>query len=110
MICLINNNFFSESSDIVFKRLKNLNYELINKSNKEINYVIPLISNNYWNKKNKIWSINPDLHVINLKPNETVLLKYQNIKNLIIRLISIIAITFTFIIVFLFKFKKLKIS
>jgi hypothetical protein len=110
MICLINNNFFSESSDIVFKRLKNLNYELINKSNKEINYLIPLISNNYWNKKNKIWSINPDLHVINLKPNETVLLKYLNIKILIIRLISIIAITFTFIIVFLFKFKKLKIS
>ena len=87
-----------------FKRLKNLNYEITNTSNKEINYILP-ITDNYWNTKNKIFSINPDFHGIKLQPYEKIILKYENYNFLIIRIISIFGLLFTFIMVFFLKYK-----
>ena len=105
ILCLIEKNFFFETNVVNFKRLKNLNYEITNTSDKEIIYVLPIIADNYWNKKNKIFSINPDFHGIKLQPNEKIILKYENHKFLIIRIISIFGLLFTFIVVFFMKYK-----
>lgn len=105
ILCLIKKDFFFEANVVNFKRLKNLNYEITNTSNKEINYILPIISGNYWNEKNKIFSINPDFHVIKLQPYEKIILKYENYNFLIIRIISIFGLLFTFIMIFFLKYK-----
>jgi len=103
--CLIKKDFFYETNIVNFKRLNNLDYEITNTSSKEINYVLPIISDNYWNKKNKIFSINPDFHAIKLQPFEKIILKYENYNFLIIRIISIFGLLFTFIMIFFLKYK-----
>lgn len=105
ILCLIKKDFFFETNDVNFKRLRNLNYEITNTSNKEINYVLPIISDNYWNKKNKIFSINPDFHAIRLQPYEKVILKYENYNFLIIRITSIFGLLFTLTMIFFLKYK-----
>ena len=53
ILCLIEKNFFFETNVVKFKRIKNLNYEITNTSDKEIIYVLPIITDNYWNTKIK---------------------------------------------------------
>ena len=101
--CLIGQDFFLENDKIIFTRLGNLKYQIENVSNKDLDYLIPIISNNNWNLKKNIFSINPDLHVLTLKANSKVTLEYDNYNLKLLKLLSILTLIISILIVIFSK-------
>ena len=101
--CLIDNMDPIDNKLISMNR-KGLNkYEIINKSNKKLNFILPFLFDKSWKIKNaNIYGVKKSLSYIPLLPNQKVSIYYRDDTRIFLKLISI----FTFVFFSFFIMRK----
>ena len=110
MFCLLKiEELFYNSNFINLKRLGQNKYEIINKSRKDIVYVIPFLYDKNWKTQNSsIINLENSLMLINLKPNSSKIIYYKDNTRLILKTMSLFC--FFIAIFLLFYLKKNNIT
>ena len=110
VFCLLRiEKLFYNSNLINLKRLGQNKYEIINKSNKDIVYVIPFLYDKNWKTHNtSIRNLENSLMLISLKPNSSKIIFYKDNNRLILKTMSLFC--FLIAIFLLFYLKKNNIT
>ena len=93
--CLIDNMDPIDNEFINMSR-KGLNkYDISNKSNKKLNFILPFLHDKSWKIKNaKIYEIKDSLSYIILLPNQKVSIYYRDDTRIFLKLISVLTFVF----------------
>ena len=109
VFCLLKiENFFYKSNNIDIKRLDQNHYEISNKSEENIVFVLPFLYDKNWKIKNSdIKNLENSLMLINLKPKSMKTIYYNDITRFILKSISLCCFFIAiFLLIYLKKSKK----
>ena len=112
VFCLLKiENLFYKSNKIDIKRHGQNHYEISNKSNEDILYVLPFLYDKNWKTKNfDIINLENSLMLINLQANSTKAIYYNDNTRLILKTISLCCFFIAIFLLIYLKTKKINLK